>query len=250
MAATLESAFAFFTSRTSLRSRIFELTARRSSATRKDGFRLFPSIRAGDLEDLMTAPQEQSEPAYMDVMPLEGEGPAAADNAPGAAFSPDASAKYDAVMEFCLRRGQVLFTTLMTEFVSIHLGDLERFLQKMVQEGLLEPTESKDAYRVITQSGGEAPLPRSDPPHAVMESTRGADCSVMGPDGSEYQTALQQQQQHVTDQLGNLSVHHDGGEQGSGGRAANSRKRAAEDSQAAKVSCKGMHFHRHVWTVE
>ncbi|KAL0032517.1 hypothetical protein WJX77_004843 [Trebouxia sp. C0004] len=194
---------------------------------------------AGDLEDLMTAPQEQSEPAYMDVMPLEGEGPAAADNAPGAAFSPDASAKYDAVMEFCLRRGQVLFTTLMTEFVSIHLGDLERFLQKMVQEGLLEPTESKDAYRVITQSGGEAPLPRSDPPHAVMESTRGADCSVMGPDGSEYQTALQQQQQHVTDQLGNLSVHHDGGEQGSGGRAANSRKRAAEDSQAAKVSCKG-----------
>ncbi|DBA92391.1 TPA: hypothetical protein ACH3X1_015762 [Trebouxia sp. C0004] len=184
----------------------------------------------------MTAPQEQSEPAYMDVMPLEGEGPAAADNAPGAAFSPDASAKYDAVMEFCLRRGQVLFTTLMTEFVSIHLGDLERFLQKMVQEGLLEPTESKDAYRgvqkltartpstacdddddgdiqVITQSGGEAPLPRSDPPHAVMESTRGADCSVMGPDGSEYQTALQQQQQHVTDQLGNLSVHHEGQQQ-------------------------------------
>jgi len=81
---------------------------------------------AGDLEDLMTAPQDQSEPAYMDVMPLEGEGPAAADSAPGAAFSPDAAAKYDAVMEFCLRRGQVLFTTLMTEFVNIHLGDLER----------------------------------------------------------------------------------------------------------------------------
>ena len=26
-----------------------------------------------------------------------------------------------------------------------------RFLQKMVQEGLLEPTESKDAYRVSSQ---------------------------------------------------------------------------------------------------
>ncbi|KAA6416742.1 MAG: asynapsis 1, partial [Trebouxia sp. A1-2] len=108
---------------------------------------LIVHISAGDLEDLMTAPQDQSEPAYMDVMPLKGEGPAAADNAPGAAFSPDAAAKYDAVMEFCLRKGQVLFTTLMTEFVNIHLGDLERFLQKMVQEGLLEPTQSKDAYR-------------------------------------------------------------------------------------------------------
>jgi len=85
-------------------------------------------VSAGDLEDLMTAPQDQSEPAYMDVMPLEGEGPAAADNAPGAAFNPDAAAKYDAVMQFCLRRGQVLFTTLMTEFVNIHLGDLERYV--------------------------------------------------------------------------------------------------------------------------
>ncbi|DBA83197.1 TPA: HORMA domain-containing protein [Trebouxia sp. C0005] len=189
---------------------------------------------AGDLEDLMTAPQDQSEPAYMDVMPLKGEGPAAADNAPGAAFSPDAAAKYDAVMEFCLRKGQVLFTTLMTEFVNIHLGDLERFLQKMVQEGLLEPTQSKDAYRVIKQSDRAG-----DPLHAVMESTRGADHSVLGPDGSEYQTAQQQQQQHVTDQLGNLSVHRGGGAQGSGERAGNSRKRAAEDSQAAKVSHKG-----------
>ena len=79
-----------------------------------------------DLEDLMTAPQDQTEPAYMDVMPLEGAPPPAADGALDAAFSPDAAAKYNAVMEFCLTRGQVLFTTLMTEFVNIHLGDLER----------------------------------------------------------------------------------------------------------------------------
>ena len=56
--------------------------------------------------------------------------------------------------------------------------------------------------QVIKQSGRGG-----DPSHVAMESTRAADHSVMGPDGSEYQTA-QQQQQHVTDQLGNLSVHH------------------------------------------
>lgn len=81
---------------------------------------------AGDLQDLMTAPQEQSEPAYMDVMPLAPGPDAAQGTAPDAAFSQDAAAKYDAVMAFCLSRGQVLFTTLMTEFVNIHLGDLER----------------------------------------------------------------------------------------------------------------------------
>ena len=57
--------------------------------------------------------------------------------------------------------------------------------------------------QVIKQSGRG-----NEPPHAVMESTKGADHSVMGLDGSEYQTSQQQQQQHVTDQLGNLSVHH------------------------------------------
>ncbi|KAL3143409.1 hypothetical protein ABBQ38_002232 [Trebouxia sp. C0009 RCD-2024] len=36
-------------------------------------------------------------------------------------------AKYDAVMANCLSKGEVLFTTLMTDFVSIHLGDLERY---------------------------------------------------------------------------------------------------------------------------
>ena len=56
---------------------------------------------------------------------------------------------------------------------------------------------------MIKQSGGG-----DEPPHAVMESTKGADHSAMGVDGSEYQTSQQQQQQHVTDQLGNLSVHH------------------------------------------
>jgi len=63
--------------------------------------------------------------------------------------------------------------------------------------------DDDDDTQVIKQSGRGG-----DPPNAVMESTRGADHSVMGPDGSEYQTAQQQQQQHVTDQLGNLSVHH------------------------------------------
>lgn len=42
-------------------------------------------------------------------------------------FSEDAVAKYDAVMANCLSKGEVLFTTLMTDFVSIHLGDLERY---------------------------------------------------------------------------------------------------------------------------
>lgn len=41
-----------------------------------------------------------------------------------------------------------------------------------------------------------------------LESTRGADHSLIGPDGSEYQTSQQQQQQHVTDQLCSLSVCH------------------------------------------
>ena len=75
----------------------------------------------------MTAPQEQSEPAYMDAMPLAAGPDAMPETAPDAGFSQDAAAKYDAVMAFCLTRGQVLFTTLMTEFVNIHLGDLERY---------------------------------------------------------------------------------------------------------------------------
>ncbi len=74
----------------------------------------------------MTAPQELSEPAYMDVMPLAPDAPSA--DPPDKAFSTEVAAKYDAVMEFCLARGQVLFTTLMTEFVNIHLGDLERYV--------------------------------------------------------------------------------------------------------------------------
>lgn len=44
-----------------------------------------------------------------------------------APLSADAAAKYDAVMAFCLQRGQVLFTTLMTEFVQVQIGDLERY---------------------------------------------------------------------------------------------------------------------------
>ena len=74
----------------------------------------------------MTAPQEQSEPTYMDVMPLAPGPNATPESAPDADFSTDAAAKYESVMAFCLSRGQVLFTTLMTEFVHIHLGDLER----------------------------------------------------------------------------------------------------------------------------
>ncbi len=67
----------------------------------------------------------------------------------------------------------------------------------------LHDNNDDDDTQVIKQSGRGV-----DPSHAAMESTRGADHSVMGPDGSEYQTAQQQQQQHVTDQLGSLSVHH------------------------------------------
>ena len=73
----------------------------------------------------MTAPQEPTQAAYMDVMPLAPDAPA--EIAPDAAFDSSIAAKYDAVMAFCLTRGQVLFTTLMTEFVDIHLGDLERY---------------------------------------------------------------------------------------------------------------------------
>ena len=90
---------------------------------------ILTSVGAGDLQDLMTAPQEQSEPAYMDAMPLAPGPDAVPETAPDAGFSEDAAAKYDAVMAFCLsrRNSQVLFTTLMTEFVNIHLGDLERY---------------------------------------------------------------------------------------------------------------------------
>ena len=73
----------------------------------------------------MTAPQEPTQAAYMDVMPLAPDAPA--ETTPDAAFDSSIAAKYDAVMAFCLTRGQVLFTTLMTEFVDIHLGDLERY---------------------------------------------------------------------------------------------------------------------------
>ena len=82
---------------------------------------------AGDLQDLMTAPQGQSESAYMDAMPLAAGPDGLQGTGPDAPFSEDAAAKYDAVMAYCLSKGQVLFTTLMTEFVSIHLGDLERY---------------------------------------------------------------------------------------------------------------------------
>ena len=41
-----------------------------------------------------------------------------------------------------------------------------------------------------------------------MDSTRGGEHSMAGMDESENQTCQQQQQQqHVTDQLGNLSMH-------------------------------------------
>ena len=91
------------------------------------GVRLCLSLPVDDLHNLMTAPQETSSPAYMDVMPLAPGPDAVQGTAPEADFSQDAAAKYDAVMAFCLSRGQVLFTTLMTEFVNIHLGDLERY---------------------------------------------------------------------------------------------------------------------------
>ncbi|KAL3147735.1 hypothetical protein ABBQ32_002477 [Trebouxia sp. C0010 RCD-2024] len=192
---------------------------------------------AGDLQDLMTAPQGQSEPAYMDAMPLAPGPDALLGTAPDVTFSEDAAAKYDAVMAYCLSKGQVLFTTLMTEFVSIHLGDLERFLHQMVQEGLLEPTESKDAYKVVQQSATACALST-----AGFDSTKGADRSEAGMEESENQTCQQQQQhqhQHVTNQLGNLSMHNDCSEQKSGVAAVNSRKRSADDSQAARVSYKG-----------
>ena len=79
----------------------------------------------GDLKDLMTAPQDQSDAAYMDIMPLAPDAPT--DTTADPAFGSGTAAKYDAVMEFCLARGQVLFTTLMTEFVDVHLADLERW---------------------------------------------------------------------------------------------------------------------------
>lgn len=84
-------------------------------------------VLVGDLQDLMTAPQGQSERAYMDAMPLAPGPDAVPGTAPDMPFSEDAATKYDAVMAYCLSKGQVLFTTLMTEFVSIHLGDLERY---------------------------------------------------------------------------------------------------------------------------
>lgn len=62
----------------------------------------------------------------MDAMPLAPGPDALPGTAPYVPFSEDAAAKYDAVMAYCLSKGQVLFTTLMTEFVAIHLGDLER----------------------------------------------------------------------------------------------------------------------------
>ena len=45
------------------------------------------------------------------------------------------------------------------------------------------------------------------PPAADMYSTRAGEHSIAGMCESENQTC-QQQQQHVTDQLGNLSMHH------------------------------------------
>lgn len=71
-------------------------------------------------DDLETVPQTDPEPAQSQAVQNT------AASAPDAAFSADAAAKYDAVMAFCLRRGQVLFTTLMTEFVQVQIGDLER----------------------------------------------------------------------------------------------------------------------------
>ena len=97
---------------------------------------------AGDLQDLMTAPQEQSEPTYMDAMPLAPGPDALPETTPDAGFSEDAAAKYDAVMAFCLTKGQVLFTTLMTQFVNIHLGDLERY-------NLQRPYKTSSSYTVV-----------------------------------------------------------------------------------------------------
>ena len=44
------------------------------------------------------------------------------------------------------------------------------------------------------------------PAIAAMDSTRGADHSVAGMEESENPTCQQQHHQHVTDQLGNLSM--------------------------------------------
>lgn len=92
-------------------------------------------LSAGDLQDLMTADQEDMETVpQTDPEPEQSQavqdnnqavqGPAA--TPPDAAFSAEVAANYDAVMAFCLKRGQVLFTTLMTEFVQVPIGDLER----------------------------------------------------------------------------------------------------------------------------
>ena len=64
----------------------------------------------------------------MDITPLASEPSAEAAPQAEAAFTVEAAASYDAVMGFCLTRGQVLFTTLITEFSNIHLGDLERYV--------------------------------------------------------------------------------------------------------------------------
>ena len=121
----------------------------------------------------MTAPQDLSEPAYMEVMPLaDADAPdAPADPAPNAAFSADAAAKYDAVMEFCLNRGQVLFTTLMTEFVNIHLGDLER----CITSKLVAMLDRAIVYAIYCWLGGALVLylpvtaPSQYPMHQVQD---------------------------------------------------------------------------------
>ena len=92
-------------------------------------------LSVGDLRDLMTAEQDDMEAVPQTDPELEQSQAMQHDNQamqgttatpPDAAFSAEAAAKYDAVMAFCLKRGQVLFTTLMTEFVQVPIGDLER----------------------------------------------------------------------------------------------------------------------------
>lgn len=53
----------------------------------------------------------------------------------------------------------------------------------------------------------QQPGPLHAPAIAAIDSTRGADHSVAGMEESENATCQQQQHQHVTDQLGNLSMH-------------------------------------------
>lgn len=69
-------------------------------------------------EDTQIVPQTAPEPGSSAIPP--------SGTAADAPFTAEAAAMYDDVMAFCLKRGCVLVTTLMTQFVQIPIDDLDR----------------------------------------------------------------------------------------------------------------------------